>query len=98
ATDPHPSRPARPPRIKALLSADELCVAGFLRGMRGMDIAPPSTHGRETRYFAGGRLDIHHARLGTLIGNRFVLEEALDQVPFGSAYRALDTHRPEGAL
>ena len=63
-----------------------------------MDIALPTTHGRETRYVAGGCLDIHHERLGTLIGNRFVLEEALDQVPFGSAYRAMDTHRPAGAL
>jgi hypothetical protein len=43
-------------------------------------------------------LDIQHPRLGTLIGNRFVLEEALDQVPFGSAYRANDTHRPADAL
>lgn len=42
-------------------------------------------------------MDIHNARPGTLIGNRFVLEESLDQVPFGSAYRATDTHRTADA-
>ncbi|HEX5050028.1 MAG TPA: Calx-beta domain-containing protein [Gammaproteobacteria bacterium] len=43
-------------------------------------------------------MDIQNARPGTLIGNRFVLEEPLDQVPFGSAYRAIDTHRTAEAL
>lgn len=43
-------------------------------------------------------MDINHARLGTVIGDRFLLEDSLDQVPFGSAYRAVDMHSPPDAL
>ncbi|HET8696488.1 MAG TPA: Calx-beta domain-containing protein [Gammaproteobacteria bacterium] len=38
-------------------------------------------------------MDTQNARLGTRIGDRFVLEEVLDHVPFGSAYRAIDTRQ-----
>ena len=62
-----------------------------------MDIALPHGTNGETRDFAGGRLDNHHARLGTRIGDRFLLEDVLDHVPFGSAYRAIDTHAPADA-
>jgi hypothetical protein len=38
-------------------------------------------------------LDTQNARLGTRIGDRFLLEDVLDHVPFGSAYRAIDTRQ-----